>query len=178
MVSIRTEYVWDIICQPLPPSRAPRHWTWCAVELKVKFRVHGWGTSPTSDTYRKLRHATRPAMTHTAKHCQCSSEKGNFVMSRCKRKFFWIFWRFRLVMQRCVISATKARATILGHFFYENSIWRQSFQFSGGWLFPITSHFADAHVYKMTNCVSGFRDYMYESEGYTDASQRPRISPR
>ena len=33
-------------------------------------------------------------------------------------------------------------------------------------LFHITSHFEDAHVYNITHCVSGFRDYV--SEGGTD----------
>ena len=64
------------------------------LELKVKFRVHGCGTCPTSDTYPKLRHATRPAMTHTAKRCECCSEKDNFVRSRCKREFFDVLDKF------------------------------------------------------------------------------------
>ena len=36
----------------------------------------------------------------------------------------------------------------------------------GRTLFRITSRFADDHAYKMTHCVSGFRDYV--SEGGTD----------
>ena len=39
--------------------------------LKVKFRVHGRGTCPTSDTFPKLRHAAYPAMTHNAKPRLC-----------------------------------------------------------------------------------------------------------
>ena len=60
-------------------STVTDHMTWggsaLLLELKVKFRVHGSGTSATSDTYPNLRHATRKAMTHNAKLCQCCSEK-------------------------------------------------------------------------------------------------------
>ena len=81
------------------------------------------------------------------------------------------FRSFSRVLERCVIRASKAWANILGYF-YENNIWRHNFQISGGgtlFPFPITCTYptAGTHVWKMTHCVSEFRDYV--SEGGPDA---------
>ena len=62
---------------------------------------------------------------------------------------------------------TKGSSNNFGHFFMKTAFDVKIFKLQERRaLFPIASHFADAHVYNMTHCVSEFRDYV--SEGGPD----------
>ena len=100
-----------------------RQQLWSKLELKVKFRVHGCGTSPTSDTYPKLRHATRPAVTYryNAIHCLCYWKK-QFCGVNVQTEIFVILLMFMTSFRKMCNSGTKGSSKHFRVFFYENSI--------------------------------------------------------
>ena len=103
---------------------------WCRAESKVPCTRVRY----VSDLGYVSKTQTRytPSYDSHCKTLQVLFRKGNFMRSRCQRKFLWIFRRFRQVLERCVISAPKARATILGLFCMKTAFGVKIFKFQEG----------------------------------------------